>query len=175
MTISMEEFLKLIKEVVEEEEKYLKYDEPEEDTLDYSTAVAELLKKHNRAKKVLLSKKSGSIDVTNMKRNEILTHIKTKSEFTIGNFIVHVDNGDKEDYVNIHILENQHKTASGFPCNMLVKKDVVRDKRFSSCPWLSYFSSKHGSPRRTAYNVPAEEIINIIKWIKAINKMTAFL
>lgn len=127
---------------------------------------------------MLLSKKTRSIDVTNMKKNEIMSYINTRSEFTIGNFIVHVDEGDKEDHVNIHILENQYKTASGFPCNMLVKKDIVADKRFSSCPWLPYFyhNSKYGSvPRKTAYDVPIDEIINIIKWIKAINKMTAFL
>jgi len=172
MTISMEEFLKLIKEVMEEEENLKEDDEA------WIPSTSKILEKYNKSKKNLSSNKSGSIDVTNMKKDEILKYIKIRNEFKVGDFIIHVSDGSKEDHVNIHILENQRKTASGFPCNMLVKKDVIKDKRFSSCPWISYFyyNCKYGkTSRRTAIDVPVEEIINIIKWVKAINKMTAFL
>jgi len=177
MTISMEEFLKLINEIVEEEERDSKFSDEYFEEGTSLPSVFEILNKMKDPPKkaVQLSNKSGTIDVENMKNNEILRHVKTKNEFKVGDFIIHVSDGSKVDHVNIHILENQRKTASGFPCNMLVKKNVISDKRFASCPWLSYFSGKYGVPRRTAYDVPTEEIINIIKWVKAINKMTAFL
>lgn len=177
MTISMEEFAKLIKEIVEEEEQDLKYSDEYFEKSASTPSVYEILEKMGKSTKkvVQLSNKSGSIDVTNMKKEEISRYLNTRNEFKVGDFIIHVDNGSKENHINIHILETQRKTASGFPCNMLVKKDVIHDKRFASCPWLSYFYGNYGVTRKTAYDIPVEELMNIIKWVKAINKMTAFL
>jgi hypothetical protein len=53
---------------------------------------------------------------------------------------------------------------------MSYKMDFFRDNRFSNCPWLSYFNSSG-----RAHDIPADTVVNIIKHMQMIQRLTAFL
>lgn len=123
-------------------------------------------------------------NITNAKKSDMLKAIRTNKRFTIGDFVVIIDNSThKENHVNMKIMQQVYKTATDKPCNMLVMLDITEDVRFSGCDWAKYFgknlaqkSTFFGSTNpRAGTNIPEEKIIDILRYLQAANKLKAFL
>lgn len=164
MNIDKEEYLKLLSEL----------DEPAEDISDDSWFYADPPAKEKMLKARAFS---GSMDCTNFKREQILKAIKSNCNLQVGPFSIrirgfyHSEKADKA-YMSIDLFEKKTKTPTGHPCNMDYKVDVMKDNRFEGRPWAELFNNHR---QGTAINVPIETVVEIVKWLQALKKLTAFL
>jgi hypothetical protein len=171
--ISKEEYLRLLEELANEED----YGEDQEDT-----SVPEdswIWGESPNKEKIKKLQYQSVIDVTKFKKDKIQDALyKTSTiqchEFTIKIAAYHgrpekvTSNNDLS--MDIVVWEKRYKTPSGNPCNMDFKKDFFKDNRFSNRPWLTYFSA-NGS----ADDIPVKTVVEIIRWMQGIKRMTAFL
>ncbi len=122
----------------------------------------------------------GMIDLTNVLSTKIKEEILKCANIRVGNFKMTIArfNGVPSQEgsklcADFGIKEVRTKTPSGVPCGpggMEYPADVLKDSRFKGRPWLKYF--KDGS---YAHNVPIDTVVEIIRWLQALKKLTAFL
>lgn len=121
---------------------------------------------------------TGVTDVTNLKKDKILSAIRSGTNIMIGSFtmkiIAHVITKNKSSITNldIHIYESISRTYSGVSCKIDNSFDILSDNRFSNKLWLKYFNPKG---KGKGINVPEDVIVNIIIYLKAIQKFSAFV
>lgn len=131
------------------------------------------------AKEKMLKSKmfAGTTDCLELKREQILAAIKDNCNLKVGPFSIKVrgyyfSEKNEKPIMTIDIYERKSKTPTGHPCNMDYKLDVYSDKRFIGRPWLELFNNGR---QGTATNVPIETVVDIIKWLQALKKLTVFL
>lgn len=117
---------------------------------------------------------NGVIDCTNMRSNDIKTVISKTKNIKVGNFLIKINDYYGEDPIikrnlSIEVYERLYKTPTGQPCNMDFKVDLTMDSRFAGRPWLTYFNGSW------AKDIPIENIIDIIRWMQVLKKLTCFL
>jgi len=122
---------------------------------------------------------SGTMDLTDARKEKINTALANASNFKVDHFLVKVKRNQLNPKTNsltlnptldIELYEERFKTPSGNPCRMTYRLDIGKDSRFTQCKWANYFGA--GS---TARNVPKEVFIDIIRWMQALKRLTAFL
>jgi hypothetical protein len=121
-----------------------------------------------------------TIDLTNVLSTKIKEEILKCTNIRVGSFKVRIAryNGVPSQEgsklcADLEIKEIRTKTPSGAPCGpsgVEYSADVLKDSRFKGRPWLKYF--KDGS---YAHNVPIDTVVEIIRWLQALKKLTAFL
>lgn len=130
-------------------------------------------------KKISLPSNNGVIDLTSGKKDKIIDSMYKCSNLKVGNFIIKVTayHGEPDTYnnktyisINISIYENKQQTHLGRTSNMLSKINPNKDNRFENRPWLVYFKSFD-----KGINIPVEEFPDIVRWLQAIGKMSAFI
>jgi hypothetical protein len=164
--ITKEEYLRLI------EEAYRQDQDPSDNPIDCNAwipAESPLKKK--------LPTLIGKIDATHLKKDTLKKAIEKCQQITVGEFMIHLTGTDTDEQTKFHtynfyIYETKHQTASGRPCNIQSKVDVLKDDRFEKRPWLNYFN-RYGT--RIAQKVPENILIDIVRWLQAITKLPAFL
>lgn len=167
-SLTDQEYLALIQQLVDQQ-----YDEAID---DYNIDKMEWIPAESEIKKKLESlNRSGMIDLTTVKSSLLKEEIKKCANLKIGSFkvtLTHIHpNPTKGDVgYDLKIRETKTKTPSGQPCNVEYSADILKDSRFKGRPWLKYF--KDGS---YASNVPIDTIVEIVRWMQAIKKLTAFL
>lgn len=170
-----DEYLKILQELVDQQ-----YSEEESDTLEspenawiYSEPEIKL-----RLKK-FIPNYHGVVDVTNFKQKEIEKAICEYMLIRVDNFLLkinsyqgdpHTKNGNANLTMNIGLWEKRFQTPSGNSCNMEFKLAIHKDTRFTGRPWLKLFT-QDGS----AVKVPHQTVVEIIRWLQAVRKLTAFL
>ncbi len=122
----------------------------------------------------------GMIDLTNVLSNKIKEELLKCTNLKIGNFKIRIAryNGVPSQQgaklcMDLEIKEARTKTPSGMPCGpsgVEYPADLLKDSRFKGRPWLKYF--KDGS---YAHNVPIDVVVEIVRWMQALKKLTAFL
>jgi len=167
--VTKEEYLRLIEEAIHQEEDYLE----DIDCKAWIPAEPAIKKK--------IPERFGSIDATKLKREaikKVIAHCPciTVSKFLImlstcegNNDISSIDDANKQLYYSIRIFETKYHTPSGRPCNMQYKVYLSKDIRFENRPWLKFFLGS------TALKVPEETLLDIIRWLQAITKLSSFL
>lgn len=170
-TFSKEDYLKMLEEMANQQ-----YDEPEETTIDVPTD-AWIWSESPLKDRLRIAKLHSTTDATNLHREQIKKAIQNTRNIQIGPFSIKIKGyyqSEKlnNDFMHLDIYERRSKTASGQPCNMDYKAELVDDKRFIGRPWLTYFSKDNPG---VAKNVPIDTVVDIIKWLQALKKLTVFL
>jgi hypothetical protein len=127
--------------------------------------------------KMFRAKNEGTIDLTKIKKDQIKDLLFKHNNIKIYDFLIRITfyHGEPgKDGANLTVdvsLYNEiHKTPlSGAPCKMTVPFSITKDNRFTKRPWLSYFVNSHGK------NIPADTLVEIIRWMQVVKKLPAFL
>lgn len=170
-SFSNKDYLDLIQQLVDQQ-----YDDAVEDydidNMEWIPAEPEI------KEKMMKVNRSGMIDLTHVKSNKIKEEIHKCGNIRIGNFKIIISryNGTPSQQgaqlcCDLHIMGNRNKTMNGMPCNMDYDVDVKKDSRFNNQSWLKYFDQ---SPSY-ADNVPVDVVVDIVRWLQGIHKLTAFL
>jgi hypothetical protein len=119
---------------------------------------------------------NGTIDLTNVKSGKIKSELFKCTNLKIGKFKLRLNryftapSKDGESVcISLEAFEERHKTPNGHPCKMDFPMLFAKDSRFENRPWLKYFNKNH------ATNVPIDIVVEIVRWMQAVQRMTAFL
>lgn len=171
-SISKEEYLKLLEEISNHQ-----YDDEEDDVPnveDDSWIWAESPAKD----RMMRLNHHGVIDVTKFRKEKIRDALYKCTNIQVGSFMIRISTyhgypdklGKGTDLtMDIETWEKRYKTPSGNPCNMDFRVDLSDDNRFTGRPWLLLFKGS------SARKIPVETVVEIIRWMQAIKRMTAFL
>lgn len=164
-----QEYLALIQQLVDKQ-----YDDAID---DYDIDKMEWIPSESEIKKKLESiNRSGMIDLTTVKSSLLKEEIKKSGNLKVGTFkvtLTHVRPDPIRGDVgyDLSIRETKMKTPSGQPCNGIdYRTDLLKDSRFRGRPWLKYF--KDGS---YAHNMPIDSVVEMVRWMQAVKRLTAFL
>jgi len=163
-----QEYLDLIQSLVDQQ-----YDDAIE---DYDIDKMEWIPAESEIKKKLESlNHHGMIDLTNVKSTKLKEEIKKCANLRVGAFKIALTsirpNPIKGDVgYDLEIREERTKTPSGQPCRVDYRVDLTKDSRFRGRPWLKYFLGNG-----VASNVPIDSVVEIVRWMQAVKKLTAFL
>lgn len=113
----------------------------------------------------------GFIDLTKMKKEKIKEAIQKCDNFRVHDFTIRINHyNDKSDSFSITLYEDKTKTPSGNPCKMTYPVLIEKDSRFNGRSWITYFKgSKYGG------NIPTDTLIEIIRFLQIIKKLSAFI
>lgn len=144
---------------------------------DYDIEKMEWIPAESEAKeKMLKVNHSGMIDLTHVKSSKIKEEIFKCGNLKVGDFkiiISHYSGVPSQEGAklccNLRVMGHQSQTMNGMPCNMDSTVNLSKDSRFKGRPWLKYFNGSY------ADNVPIDTVVEIIRWMQAVKKMTAFL
>lgn len=171
MNISKEDYLKLLQEISSEEE----YEVPN----TYYSESAWIPAESPLKDKIKKAAMNGVIDVMGFKKDQIQDAIYKCSTLKANAFTIKINEyhglpGKNIDpstlTLDISVWETHYKTPSGAPCKMEYRMNFFKDDRFANRPWLSYFG-----PSGSAHNIPTKTVVDIVKWIQAVQKLSAFL
>lgn len=172
-SINKQEYLILIKELLEQQYNNSEDTEYEEDS-HWIPSESPL------KDKLSISVLNGTMDLTKAKKERIVSAIKNASSFTVDHFLVKIsrnlfdsnNNAVLNDHtLNIEIFEERFKTPSGNPCRITYRVDIGKDSRFTQCKWASQFGSRGNSAR----NITNDTFIEIIRLMQALKRLTVFL
>lgn len=167
--LTNEEYLALCQKLVDQQ-----YDDAVD---DYDISKMEWMPAESEIKeKMLKINRNGMIDLTHVKSTKIKEEIFKCGNLKVGDFkiIISQFNGipsqEKDKLTcSLRLMGHQSKTMNGMPCNMDNDVNLKKDNRFNGRPWLKHFNSSY------ADNVPIDTVVDIIRWLQAIKKLTAFL
>lgn len=161
-----QEYLKLIESLLDQQ-----YDEA---TDDYDVEKMEWIPSEPEIK-IHQYSTSGQIDLTNVKSSKIKDELLKCVNLKVGNFKIRISryNGSPHQEgvqitLNMKVWEEHYEKSNGSRMDRAVKFDT--DSRFSNRPWLTYFNKTN-----YLYGVPLDTAVDIIRWLQAIGKMTAFI
>ncbi len=129
--------------------------------------------------RALNANRGGSVDLTNVRKEKIREALPKCHNVKVGDFLIVIEDCDAEPdatgkpinmCMDLAVWEERHKTPSGAPCRINYKLNFHKDDRFDNRPWLRLFNQA-GMARQ----VPLDTVVDIIKWMQAIKKMSAFL
>lgn len=114
------------------------------------------------------------INITDHKRNDIPIELLRACNFKIGNFLIKIHhnmtNEDGYACYSFKLFEESPYTYLNRPSIKTTKITPCNDSRFDGRSWLSYFGQ-----RSFAEQMIVSELLDMIRWLQAIGKMTAFL
>ena len=163
-----EEYLALCNKLLDEQ-----YDEALD---DYDVSRMEWMPDTVVAKKKREKANSnGVIDLTNAKSNTIKPQLFKCINLKVGLFKLRIRTSDDsldDDKMlfSVEVWEERHKTPNGMPCKVDYAMDFFKDSRFKDRPWLKYFKS--GS---YANGMPVDTLVEVIRWMQVVKKLSAFL
>lgn len=169
--ISKEDYLKLLEEIADEQ-----YDES--DDVPSISDDSWIWSEPPIKEKIKFQNLHGIVDVTKYRKDKIQEALYKCMNIQVGTFLIKIDTyhgyPDKKGKgvdltMDIETWEKRFKTPSGNPCNMDFRVDLSTDNRFTGRPWLTFFSGS------SARKVPVDTVVEIVRWMQAIKRMTAFL
>jgi hypothetical protein len=174
--ISKEDYLKLLEDLANDQ---YGYDEQPEDTHVPDEA---WIPSESVAKEMIRMKNlHGKIDVTKFRKDKIQDALYKCMNIQVGDFLIKIESyhGHPDKFgkgvnltMDIEVWEKRYQTPTGRPCNMDFRIDWSRDNRFFGRKWLDYFG---GGTNSSGINVPVETVVEIVRWMQALKRMTAFL
>jgi hypothetical protein len=169
-SLTDQEYLELIQKMVDQQYDNA-IDEYDIEKMEWIPSEPEIKKKIHRANT------AGMIDLTNVKSTKIKEELLKCTNLKVGPFKVRIKryNGAPSQQgiqmtVDMEVWEERTQTPSGHPCRIDYPMVFYKDTRFKGRPWLKYFNQGNfGS------NVPIDTAVEILRWMQAIKKLTAFL
>jgi hypothetical protein len=168
--ISKDDYLRLLQEYVDQQ-----YD----DAIDnYNIEEMEWMNEPEIKMKVIQANSNGTIDLTDVKADKIKDELFKCTNLKVGNFKIRINRYHglpSEDgsriVMNLEVWEEKKQTPNGHPCKIDFPLIFHKDTRFAGRAWvIKYFDKKN-----VAYNVPVETVIEIVRWMQACQKLSAFL
>lgn len=167
-SLSDQDYIRLLQQLTEQQ-----YDDAID---DYDINKMEWIPAEAEIKKKLESlNHHGMIDLTTVKSSKLKEEIKKCANLRVGTFkimLTHIHpnpiNGDIG--YDLHIKEECTKTPSGMPCRIDYRADISKDSRFKGRPWLKYFKGEG-----YASNVPIDTVVEIVRWMQVVKKLSAFI
>lgn len=146
-------------------------------TDDYHIEDTEWIPAESVAKeKMVKANRNGMMDLTHVKSDKIKEEIFKCGNLKVGDFkiiISHYSGVPSQEGAQLccglQLIGHQNQTMNGMPCNMDRAVNLKLDNRFNGRPWLKYFNESH------ANNVPIDTVVDIVRWLQAIKKLTCFL
>lgn len=178
MTFTKEEYLALLEKLANSQ-----YDGDEEEFIpasyesSYTWVPPKPPSKIDKLKK-MLTQNTSVYDVTNHKREKLVSDVLMFTNFKVGNMFLRITkyaqqpDSNEPITMDVVILDTMTRTTNGHPCNMEVKVNVKKDSRFAGRPWLKHFTGQGGM---IGFGLNEETVADILRWLQAIHKMTAFL
>jgi len=168
-SLTKEEYLALIKELLEQQ-----YIEDNDTSIESENCwiPAEPAVKD----KLPFSVSGGAIDLSKDKKEKVRILMFQSNIFKVDHFLIKVKSpvaaklADRTPSLTIELYEEKFQTPSGAPCRMEYKMNIPKDSRFNDFAHTSKFT--HGG---CAIGVTEEVFIDLIRWLQAIKRMTAFL
>lgn len=165
-----QEYMELCQKLVDQQYDTDAFDDHNIDDIEWMPAESPA------KEKMLKINHNGMMDLTHVHSSKIREEIFKCGNLKVGDFKIIIDHysgvpsqeGAKLS-CSLQVLGHQSRTMNGMPCNMDNGIDLKRDNRFNGRPWLKYFTGSY------AYNVPIDTVVDIVRWLQAIKKMTAFL
>jgi hypothetical protein len=167
-SLTNQEYLDLVQKLVDQQ-----YDDAE----DQNDVVMEWIPSESEAKKKMVqANTNGVIDLTNVKSGKIKESLFKCTNLQVGSFKIRItryngapsQDGTRID-MDLEVYEAKTKTPSGHPCKVDYPVDFYKDNRFANKSWIKYFRRYCGD------NVPADTVVEIIRWFQAVTKLNAFL
>ena len=160
------EYIKLLESLIDQQ-----YD----DTIDdYDIEKMEWIPSEPE-KKVHNYSTTGQLDLTNVKYNNIKDEILKCVNLKVGKFKIRISkyNGVPDQLgpqitINMKVWEEHFEKSNGSRMDRTIKFDT--DSRFSNRPWIMYFDK-----RNYLSKVPIDTAVDIVRWLQAITRMTAFI
>lgn len=122
----------------------------------------------------------GTMDLTNVLSTKLKEEILKFSNLKVGTFKIKISryNGVPSQEgaklcMDLEVKEAKTHTPNGVPCGpggVEYAIDLYKDTRFKNRPWLKYFNNSGH-----AHNVPVDTVVEIVRWLQALKKLTAFL
>jgi len=170
-SISKEEYLRLLQEYVDQQ-----YDDAID---DYNIEEMEWIPSEPEIKKkVIQANTNGTIDLTDVKSDKIKDELFKCTNLRVGNFKIRINryhglpsNDGSQIVMNLEVWEEKKHTPNGHPCKIDFPLIFHKDNRFAGRAWVAKYFDK----KSTAYNVPVETVVDIIRWMQACQKLSAFL
>lgn len=168
-SFTKQEYLDLIQKLVDQQ-----YDDAID---DYDIDQMEWIPSEPEIKeKVIKANTNGLIDLTNVKSSKIKEQLVLCTNLKVGPFKIRIGryNGVPSQQganicLDLEVWEERTKTPNGMPCRVDFPLIFHKDTRFDTRPWLKYFSGNMGG------NVPMDTVVEIVRWMQAVKKLTAFL
>lgn len=169
MTTPRKDYLKYLQYLTTQQYDYS--EEPEADTTPDNAWIWAEPPAKEKMKNIVFN---GMVDAINLRKEQIKGALGQARNIQVGEFTIRMSSyyGKeplKEGNLSFTVFKKQYKTATGQPCNMDMKYDLAKDNRFTGRPWLSYFQGCMGR------DVPIDTMVEIVRWMQALKRMTAFL
>jgi hypothetical protein len=170
MKMTNQEYFELIQRLVNQQ--YTQEEESLPDSFSGSWIPAESEIKQ----KMKLKEAGGFCDLTNVKKNKMKDFIVKSGGIRVGQFVAKIikseytDNQMKDLVLDLTLYEEKYKTALGNPAVLLNKIDPIKDYRFSKCQWVI-----HWNGFQTGKKIPIDTVLDIVRWLQGIRKLTAFI
>lgn len=181
-SLTNEEYLALCQKLVDQQ-----YDNAID---DYDVEKMEWIPAEPEIKHHIQQNVNGMIDLTHVKSSEIQKQIQLCTNFKVGKFKFRLNryfdflrngtstmsvqppkNGEKYTMkFSMEVWEEKDRTPNGMPCKIDFPIALAKDNRFTGRPWLKHFTG-NGSGR----DLTIETVVEIVRWMQAVKKLTAFL
>jgi hypothetical protein len=168
--ISKNDYLKLLQEYVDQQ-----YDDAID---DYNIEEMEWMNEPEIKMKVIQANSNGTIDLTEVKADKIKDELFKCTNLKIGTFKIRINryhglpsNDGSLIVMNLEVWEEKKHTPNGHPCKIDFPLIFHKDTRFIGRNWVTKYFDK----KSVAYNVPVETVIEIVRWMQAVTKLSAFL
>jgi hypothetical protein len=169
-SLSDQDYLRLLQQITDQQ-----YDDAID---DYDINKMEWIPAEPEAKeKIKLASSWGMIDLTHVKSSKIKEEILKCTNLKVGSFKLRIDRYNEipsqqgaKLCLDLEVMEERTQTPSGMPCRVEYRMDFSKDSRFKKCNWAKYFSD-----RGSGSNVPIDTVVEIVRWMQAAKKLSAFL
>lgn len=170
--LTNEEYLALCQKLADQQ-----YDDDALDDIDISKMEWMSGGSESIKEKMARASTTGCIDLTTVRSSEIKKQILLCTNLKIGKFKMRTSRtfeGLIEPTIenltfSIEVWEEKNRTPNGMPCQMDFPMAPSKDTRFKGRPWLKYFNGSSAS------KVPYDTVVEIVRWMQAVKKLTAFL
>ncbi len=161
-TLTAEQYRKLIEQL---------FDKQYNELSDEELADAGLLPEKSYAKEQIKSPENNAVlDLTNTKRDDIIAQLQQKHNIRVGSFLIRTGSYRTEpENIAVAYSVSIYEELKGFGNKKIVKVRPYKDNRFAGRSWTSNFDDRDNGDGK---NIP---MIDLVKWLQAISKMSAFL
>jgi hypothetical protein len=168
-SLSDQDYLELLQRITNQQ-----YDDAID---DYDINKMEWIPAEPEIKEKIKAQTWGMIDLTHVKSSKIKEEIQKCTNLKAGAFKLRVSryNGVPSQQgaklcLDLCVMEERTQTPSGRPCKVDYPMNFSKDSRFSKCHWVKYFDAAGQGT-----NVPLDTVVEIIRWMQAAKKLSAFL
>jgi len=169
MKLTQDEFLKIIAEIMAEENIEL----TSEENYCYHNDISE--KVENIKNKI--KRNNSVIDITLVKKDDLKSYLLKNKRFIMGKFTIELDKYIEEDKYRISLWEKRVITNTGQPCNIDCRINLKKDERFNQCDWIKYFCNKPIARISDNWSqaITIDEVTKIVRYLQVVGKLPLFI